>query len=159
MPQLIHLQWFYELAEKPPRSSEASITYVGSVAALLQLLLRCSNTRLCVKYLYCWLLPAITVQLVPRATLSVTDVISQYLGAHKRGFCIQPTSSLFLSTKGQSFCSPPPLPRGGRKSRDRQVHYQIFQIGYKEGQHIENLISQTPASIEKRFKTVCELPQ
>lgn len=113
-------------AEKPPGSSKVYITYTGKVTALLQLLLHCSNTRLCVKYLHCWVPTTITVQLVPRATMSVTDAISQYSGADKKGgFAHNPlTSSLFLSTKGQRFWSPPHTEqcREGRRAGTDEVY-------------------------------------
>lgn len=121
MPQLIHLQWFYELAEKPPGSSKAYVTYTGKDTALLQRLLHCLNTRLCVKYLHCSVLPATMGRRVPRATTSVTDAISQYSGADKRGFCIWP-AFLFpvLKYKRPKLLLPtPPEECEGGKSRNR----------------------------------------
>lgn len=153
MPQLIHLQWFYELAEKPPGSSEAYVTYTGKDTALLQRLLHCLNTRLCVKYLHCSVLPATTRRRVPRATTSVTDAISQYSGADKRGFCIWP-AFLFpvLKYKRPKLLLPTPLRsvRGEEQEQMKSI-YQISQICTTDGQHMEDLISQTPAPKAKRF--------
>ena len=154
MPQLIHLQWFYELAEKPPGSSKVYITQAKSqhcfsfcyIAQTQGFVLSICTAGSSLPSQYDWF-PELRCQ--PLKLFHNIRVLT------KGVFAYDPlTSSLFLSTKGQSFCSPP-LAQERREEQERMKSiYQIFQICTNEGQHMEDPMSQTPAPKEKCFKTV-----
>lgn len=105
LPQLIHLQWFYDLVEEPPGSPKVYITYTGShgIASASVPLLK--HKALCAVFALLGP-PGHHRATVPRATVAVADGVSQYSGADKKPFCIQPAYLFPLLTTNQRFCSP-----------------------------------------------------